>query len=358
MIAEYPLSTHVSFTEVKRYYSYSWTRALKRGCSLWLHCSPSIFKSSCLYACVSDALSRPGALQLSQIPRAIYSSPDGSCVLVVQEKDGVSTLTAYHWSSFASTDGISVALPDFPVDLNAALLTSIIDRNNVHLIGLDLESRCCRSVVLEITHKSAEFAFRERRSSAPSGHGKHTVPNCLIDCHTDVWTRFPVVPGVKRTITSFSRRQQKTLVFITDSDGCHISSRFSDLIHAFEGASQKPTCDELRNISVSARTFPSFAQQFLSSSDWPVSRFGAGEWLTDLLCLIPIRIATTHDNGFVPVKDGVVSPQLEKSLLGAGVSKIVDSLSLGWYESIFQSYWASKVKISSVRPSLYHLTPI
>ena len=283
-------------------------------------------------------------------------------MLAVQEKDGVSMLTAYHWSSFASTDGIFVTLPNFPVDLSAALLTSIIDRNNVHLIGLDLESRSCRSVVLEITHKSTEFAFRERRSSAPPGHGKHAVPNCLIDCHADVWTRFPVVPAVKRhTITSSRERRQKTLVFITDSDGRHFSSHFSDLIHTFEGASQKPTGDELRNISVSARTFPSFAHQFFSSPDWAVSRFRAGEWLAELLCLIPIHVATTHDNGFVPVKDGVVSAQLEKSLLGAGVSKIVDSLSLGWYESIFQSYWASKVSISlpnfSVRPSLYHLTP-
>ena len=36
--------------------------------------------------------------------------------------------------------------------------------------------------------------------------------------------------------------------------------------------------------------------------------------------------------------------RLEKSLLGAEVNRIVDSLSLGWYESIFQSYWASKVR--------------
>ena len=83
---------------------------------------------------------RPASLQLSQIPRAIYSSPDGSCVLMVQEEDRVPTLTAYHWSTFASTNGISVALPEFPVDLNAALLTSIISQNNIHLIGLDLVS--------------------------------------------------------------------------------------------------------------------------------------------------------------------------------------------------------------------------
>ena len=155
------------------------------------------------------------------------------------------------------------------------------------------------------------------------------------------------MPAVKRhTITSSSERQRKTLVFVTDGDERPFSSHFSDLIHTFERASRKPTGDELRGISVSARTFPSFALQFLSSPDWPVSRFRAGEWLADLLCLIPIHIAITHENRFVPLKDGVVSAELERSLLGAEVNKIVDSLSLGWYESIFQSYWASKVRIS------------
>ena len=257
------------------------------------------------------------------------------------------TLTAYHWSTFASTNGISVTLPDFPVDLNAALLTSIINRNNIHFIGLDLESRSCRSVVLGVTSKATEFNFQERRSKAPSVRDKPTVHNCLIDCHADVWTRFPVVPAVKRrTITSSSVRQQKTLVFVTNGDGHPFSSHFSDLILTFERASRKPTGDELKGISVSACTFPSFALQFLSSQGWPVSRFRAGEWLADLLCLIPIHIAITHENRFVPLKDGVISAELEKSLLGAEVNKIVDSLSFGWYESIFQSYWASKVGIS------------
>jgi hypothetical protein len=297
---------------------------------------------------ILNPLYRPASLQLSQVPRAVYSSPDGSCVLLVQEENGVSTLTAHHWSTFASTgDVISVTLPHFPVDLNAALLTSIFNRNNIHLIGLDLQSRSCRSVVLDITCKAPKFSFQKRRLKVPSGHGKYNVRNCLIDCHADIWTRFPIVPVVKRrTITSSNERQQRTLVFVTNGDGRRFSSHFSDLIHTFEKASRKPTGDELRGISVSSRTFPSFAHGFLSSLDWPVSRFRTGEWLADLLCLIPIHIATTHKSRFVPLKDGVVSARLEKSLLGAEVNKIVDSLSLGWYESIFQSYWASKVRSS------------
>jgi len=313
-------------------------------------------RSFFLHALVLRLLCRPASLQLPQVPRTVYSSPDGSCMLAVQEQDGVCTLTAYHWSTFASTNGIPITLPDFPIDPNAALLTSIVYRNNVHLIGLDLESQTCRSVILDITRKATEFTFQERRSKAvSSSHGKHTVHNCLIECHADVWTRFPVVPTMKRhTITSSSEREQKTIVFVTDDHRRPFSSYFSDIIHSFERTSRKPTGDELRGISVSAYNFRSFTHQFLAGSDWPVSRFRAGEWLADLLCLIPIHIAITHENRFIPLKDGVVSAQLEKSLLGAEVNRIVDSLSLGWYESIFQSYWASKVGSFPV-PSLTYL---
>jgi hypothetical protein len=289
---------------------------------------------------------RPAFLQLPQIPRAIYSSPDGSCLLVVQGVEGGQrTVTAYHWSTFGTTPGISVTLPDFPVDLDAALLTSIVDRNNIHLVGLDIASRSCRSVVLDITQKAIEFAFQERGSKVLSHHAKQKVHNCVVDCHSDVWTHFPVVPAVKRhTTTSSGQRQQKALVFVTDDYQRPFSSHFSHTISAFEKTSCKPTGDELKSIVVSARDFPSFKQEILSSPDWRVSGFRAGEWLADLLCLIPIRIAIADKNGFVPVKDGVVSTELEKSLLGAEVNRIVDSLSLGWYESIFQSYWASKVR--------------
>ncbi|KAI9444006.1 hypothetical protein H4582DRAFT_1807752, partial [Lactarius indigo] len=292
---------------------------------------------------------KPASLQLPQVPRAIYSSPDGSCALVVQEKDGISTMTAYHWATFASTDGIPITLPDFPVKLDEALLTSIVNRNNIHLIGLDLTAQTCRSVILDITCKATEFTFQEERPRGSTSHSRETVNNCLIDCHSDVWTRFPVVAAVKRhTITSSSQRQKRTLTFITDDDQYPFAFYFSEMVRDFTKTSRKPTGDVLKGINVSARSFPSFASAFLSSPKWPTSHFRAGEWLVDLLCLIPIHIAITHENRFVPLKDGVLSAQLEISLLGAEVDRIVDSLSIGWYESIFQSYWASKpVKVVS-----------
>jgi hypothetical protein len=285
------------------------------------------------------------SLHLPQVPRAIYSAPDGSCLLISQEVDDKRTITAYHWSTFASHSGISVTLPDFPVDLDAALLTSIVNQKNIHLVGLDLNTGSCRSVVLDISRKTTGLTFHERPPKVSSRQGKQTAHNCLVDCHRDVWTRFPVVPELKRhTITASSQRQQKMLVFVTDDHRRPFSSHFTDVISAFEQTSRKPTDEELTGIKISARPFSSFTQEYLSRSDWPVSRFRTGEWLADLLCLIPINIAITRENRFVPLKDGVVSPPLEKSILGVGENRIVDTLTLGWYESIFQSYCVSKVR--------------
>ena len=253
--------------------------------------------------------------------------------------------------TFASTVGISITFPDFPVNLCAALLTSIVNRNNIHLIGLDVTTQSCRSIILNITSKATEFTFQEQRSKASMTHRKETTHNCLIDCHSEVWTRFPVVAAVtRRTITSSSERQRRTLTFVTDDDQRPFSSYFLEMIRCFRKTSHKPTGDVLKGTTVSARTFASFARAFFPSSKWPVSRFRAGEWLADLLCLIPIHIAITHENRFVPLKDGVLSTELEKSLLGAEVNRIVDSLSVGWYESIFQSYWASKVRLLYLPP--------
>ncbi|KAL5634326.1 hypothetical protein ACGC1H_002410 [Rhizoctonia solani] len=49
------------------------------------------------------------------------------------------------------------------------------------------------------------------------------------------------------------------------------------------------------------------------------------------------------DNKFMPLKDGVWDPDYESGLVGSTIEEINDSLSFGWYESIFRSYMADKM---------------
>jgi len=235
-------------------------------------------------------------------------------------------------------------MPDFPV--HTAVLTSLFGRNNVHLVGVDIRTSSCHSIALDIKRKVTEFSFQEKGIKHFSdGESHQTLHNCVLDCHAEVWTRFPVVPAIRRrTITSLSDRRQKMLRFVTDYAGCHFAPYFSRLIQDFEMATKKPVGEELKSIRVLTDTYEDFLDNVLSSEVYTtVSIFRVGEWIADFLCLIPIHIAVCRDNRFIPLKDGVYSPELEKSLLGAEVTKIVDSLSFGWYESIFQSYMASKV---------------
>ncbi|KIK81380.1 hypothetical protein PAXRUDRAFT_156232 [Paxillus rubicundulus Ve08.2h10] len=288
---------------------------------------------------------RPAVLDLKQIPVSVYSSPDASCLIVSHHHSSRLRLTAYHWSTFGTTDGISLDIPQLQVD-DPLCLTSLVNKNAVHLLRLDIAGQRCESVALDITRKVTEFTFKEKgvRASATSST-KVTAHNSLIDCHADVWARFPVVPAVSReTISSESLGNNKSIVFITDSASDHdrYAHHFSNLVTTFERTTKKPGGDILRRISISGLPFSTALDEIQNDAEWNVSKFLAGEWIVNFLCLIPIHIAITKENRFVPLKDGVYSTPLERSLLGADVNRIVDSLSFGWYESIFQSYMSTK----------------
>ena len=225
----------------------------------------------------------------------------------------------------------------------------MVSRERVFFLGLDNRSQDVKSIVVDTTKKITEFVFKEKGSKIALNYGtcykpRHTQHNSLLDSHAEVWTRFPVLAAVRRrTITSVSERRQKTLTFITDNHTRPFTSYFSNLILTFEKTTRKPTGDELHGIQVSAAQFEPFWDTVLLEPDWRVSRYRVGEWLVDFLCLIPIHIAVCRENRFVPLTNGVLSAELERSLLGADITQIVNKLSFGWYESVFQSYLALMV---------------
>ena len=262
-------------------------------------------------------------------------------------------LHVYHWTTFGTSEGIPLPLPTVRQNQDL-LLTSLVNRNNVYLLFLDLSKQCCQSVALDITKRSTEFTFKQKgfKDNKDEPRGFH---NPLVDCHSEVWTRFPVVAAVRRQIFVSSDRKQKILVFVADENRLGFPDHFSEMIHSFEKQTRKPTEEELRSIQLSAMTFDAFTRKV---AQFDISRFRAGEWLVDLLCLIPIHIAIAQENKFVPLKDGVLSAEVERSLLGADVGQIVDSLSFGWYESLFQSYQSSKVIVSWISRIPAHCPPV
>jgi hypothetical protein len=213
------------------------------------------------------------------------------------------------------------------------------------MLMLDSLRGICASVGLLITSKSTEFIFRAQRPGHETGvtAEQRTFHNCLIDCHADIWTRFPVVPAVERNILSSSGRCDTVLAFVTTRDYHRFAPYFHGLVINFIKKTRKPTDGKLDDIEIQTSDLGSILRRPISQ--W-ISAFRAGAFFLEILCLLPIHIALTRDNRFVPLKDGVLRADFERQLLGASVGRIVDNLSFGWYESVFQSYMANKACIS------------
>ncbi|QRV98826.1 cytochrome P450 family protein [Ceratobasidium sp. AG-Ba] len=280
----------------------------------------------------------PGSVQVTQQVVDACSSPDGACLLLTVADHGESTsqtkLLAFHWASFGTNQtGIEVvALPS----VLGRTITSFEDRSRIYVLWI-LDDLTIYSTALHIKHKSTEFSLQS------DGEVSRTVSvetsnNCLLDCHLEVWTRFPVLAAVTRSLLSPVDRQRRVITYVSTTGILPVEKYFARMISFFENTSRKPTGNILSSILVASSLE---APEVVLSAISP-STFQFGGFVMELLCLIPIHLAITRDNYFIPLKDGIWDPKHEQALLGADVTTVIDSLSIGWYESIFQSYQATK----------------
>jgi hypothetical protein len=283
---------------------------------------------------------RPASLQLDGRTAALFSTPDGSCLCCVLTFDEHVVLHAFHWSNFGSSNGVSLSFEGFP-SLGFSI-TSFVNSSSIHFLGISGDGTC-QSMALDITKRVTEFSFTERGVRHVEEETKvHSAHNCLLDCHSEVWTRFPVVAAVRRKTIGRGTRRARSITFLTTQDHAMYPSHFKDMISNFEKTTRKPTERVLNDLVINAVDYDSYW-----SEEHEFSQFQAGEWIMQLICLIPIHLAVTRDNRFIPFKDGVSSSDVEKELLGAKVEQIVELLSFGWYESIFSSYM-SKMPVKVV----------
>ncbi|KAI9442153.1 hypothetical protein H4582DRAFT_2118412 [Lactarius indigo] len=121
------------------------------------------------------------------------------------------------------------------------------------------------------------------------------------------------------------------------------------MARAFEKTTRKPTGDELRLYQGICRTIWSVQGQSglrprLGRVPLPCWRVARRQSFASSRFTLPFAVRTDSFHW----RMGILSSDLERTLLGAEVNKIVDKLSFGWYESIFQSYMATKpVKVVS-----------
>jgi hypothetical protein len=96
-------------------------------------------------------------VRLSGVPTAVYSSPDSSFFLVSIFNGSAVSIRAFYWSNFGSTNGIALNFPSPP--LEGLVLTSVVVKENVHILCLDTGGGKCYSSILEMAGRANQNIF-------------------------------------------------------------------------------------------------------------------------------------------------------------------------------------------------------
>ncbi|KAG8733017.1 hypothetical protein FRC11_009235 [Ceratobasidium sp. 423] len=296
---------------------------------------------------------RTASLRVSPPIIDAFSAPGGPYLLLALgggEKSNQHQLVAFHRTTFETHEGAINSFALFSCS-GPRVATSFKREGFVHVVSFSMATKAITSTILQITPKTSKPLLHSERKHS-RGIRVETVNNCLIDCHSEVWTQFPVVSVVTRNTPTAIDRQPRQLIFVSPTTIDGVGGYFARMISTFQTATQKPIGESSSATKVRSINSAEISE-YISNQ---ISEFKTGSFIVEFLCLIPLHLAVARENRFIPLKDGVWNPDYERSLLGEDVPAMIDVLSLGWYESIFQSYMAKKtVRVVSSMGNSYFL---
>ena len=242
-----------------------------------------------------------------------YSSADGAYLFLKSIDTSGCRIIFHHWASFGGGNGKVIAWPGHVPVQSQMVVSSVGRRTSAHIIFLTPEDKSCTSFHVRITRKFSEFAFCSSENVTPTGN------NSLIDCHAEVWTQFPVQAPISRETNASAIHQRRSILFVSTAPSSSFAPYFSKMAKDFEHSTRKSTKGLLAQIHVTGR------HRWDPQDAASISEIQAGDWLVGLFCLIPIHLAVTGSNRFIPLKDGMISPQFDQSLLGVDVTQISEA---------------------------------
>ena len=269
---------------------------------------------------LTSCTTRPATYKFPVIPTLVHSLPDGTAFLVLYLIGGTARLHCHHVASFGVSNGIEIDLPSGFCPDETLIISGIGRKESPHGVFIDTEKQIAHSVLLHITSKASEFTFRSEANGRMAAATHHSVHNSLIDCHAEVWTRYPVQAIICRNTAPGTAHCPRVITFVSSRPRRAFQGYFKALLRSFEQKTRKPTRRLLAETQV----------EVMQGSDplepsCPTSQFKSGDWLVGLFCLIPIHIAITKHNRFKPLRDGVDDPEFERKLLGREVASIAQS---------------------------------
>ncbi|KAG8831073.1 Vacuolar protein sorting-associated protein 13A [Serendipita sp. 399] len=264
-----------------------------------------------------------------EVPSSVSVAPNGSCFVTTHRSTDRTDVRVFHISSFEQgMTGISLKTDGFTAN-QQSIVSGYPSGSALLLIGFNHENFTLSWCKVSITYKSDEFIFR---ASDKIEKDFEAYPP-LLDCFRELWERFPLR-------ATLERHRKRTLqvteakYFISTGDGSILLKGYDAILEEFIRATSKLGVDVLNSCSRHAASRPPL--------DPAISTFAAGDWLVGLFCLIPVHIGITESNRFICLKDGYRYMDYEQQTLGTSVEELATSISFGWYESIFNSYLASK----------------
>ncbi|CAG8444245.1 12971_t:CDS:10 [Acaulospora morrowiae] len=150
-----------------------------------------------------------------------------------------------------------------------------------------------------------------------------TKVNGLLDVYSMVFTKYAISSPIGRADNPL------TLTIVIDLDS---------------GSEMKVNECEIKFQRYIEKSF----EKFKKDTKKPIGHLKS--WIIELFCLIPLQIAITRDQEFIPLRDGVFTSEIEQATLDDGfglIGSVTKSISFGWYESIFDYYSSLKVKVIS-----------
>jgi hypothetical protein len=116
--------------------------------------------------------------------------------------------------------------------------------------------------------------------------------------------------------TESQEREGGEMSFVVSTNHGALVKEFRDQQTAFFRNNSKPTSDRLTALTITASTSYDTSRE--------LSTFRLGDWLMGLFCLLPIHLAVTASNVFIPMRDGFRTEGFEEEIAGATVEGVAN----------------------------------